>query len=255
MTLRFASLGSGSRGNAVLVESDSTLLMVDCGLTLKAVEERLRTLDRDPQDIKALLVTHEHSDHIKGVPSFVRRHSTPVWMTHGTAASAAAQKLTKVHVFNCDQILNIGSFEVKPFTVPHDAREPVQFVFQADCRKLGMLTDTGHITPHITKHLANCDALALECNHDIDTLRNGVYPERLKARVASSYGHLNNGQVVGLLDAVGHKDLQWVMALHLSEQNNSFDLVCKALAEKLAKPNQSLHVATQNEPSEWIEIV
>ena len=254
MTLRFASLGSGSRGNSVLVESDSTLLMVDCGLTLRAVEERLHTLGRDPQDIEALLVTHEHSDHIKGVPAFVGRHRTPVWMTHGTAASAAAKKLTEIHVFNCNQMLNIGAFKVQPFPVPHDAREPVQFVFQADCRKLGMLTDTGHITPHIMERLANCDALALECNHDIDTLRNGVYPERLKARVASSLGHLNNGQVVGLLDAVGHKDLQWVMALHLSEQNNSFDLVNKALAGILAKPNQSLHVATQNKPSEWIEI-
>ncbi|MDG2315390.1 MAG: MBL fold metallo-hydrolase [Gammaproteobacteria bacterium] len=254
MTLRFASLGSGSRGNAVLVESNSTLLMVDCGLTVRAVEKRLQALGRDPNDVEALLVTHEHSDHIKGVPPFVSRYGTSVWMTHGTAATSAAERITNANVFNCDQMFKIGTFEVQPFPVPHDARDPVQFVFQADGRKLGILTDTGHITPHITQCLANCDALALECNHDIDTLKKSVYPERLKARIASSLGHLNNGQAAELLDAVGHKDLQWVMALHLSGQNNSFDLVNEALAKKLAQPTQFLHVATQDKPSEWIEI-
>ena len=254
MTLRFASLGSGSRGNAVLVESGSTLLMVDCGLTLKAAEARLRGLGRHPRDVDALLVTHEHSDHIQGVARFARRHGTSVWMTPGTASSGAARKLAHINTFSCHRRLEIGSIDVQPFPVPHDAREPAQFAFQAGGRKLGILTDTGHITSHIKERLTRCDAIALECNHDLDTLWRGSYPEHLKSRVASSLGHLNNGQSAALLDAVGHPGLQWVVALHLSEKNNTPDLVHRSLAERLHHPKQSLHVATQDDPSDWIAI-
>ena len=238
----------------MLVESSSTLLMVDCGLTLKATEARLRRLDRHPADVDALLVTHEHSDHIQGVARFARRYGTPVWMTHGTASTRAARKLVKVNTFNCHRELKIGSIDVQPFPVPHDAREPAQFAFRAAGRKLGVLTDTGHVTAHITERLASCDALALECNHDLDTLWNGTYPQALKARVASSLGHLNNHQAAELLDAVGHPELQWVVALHLSESNNTPDLVHQSLVERIDHPNQALHVATQDEPSSWIAI-
>jgi len=238
----------------VLVESSSTLLMVDCGLTLKATEERLHGLGRHPRDVEALLVTHEHSDHIQGVARFARRHGTPVWMTPGTASSGVARKLAHIHTFSCHRRLEIGSIDVQPFPVPHDAREPAQFVFQAGGRKLGILTDTGHITSHIKERLSRCDAIALECNHDLDTLWRGPYPESLKTRVSSSLGHLNNGQSAALLDAVGHSDLQWIVALHLSEKNNTPDLVHRSLAGSVRHPKQSLHVATQNEPSDWITI-
>ena len=238
----------------MLVESSSTLLMVDCGLSVKAVEKRLGGLGRHPRDVDALLVTHEHSDHIQGVARFAARHGTPVWMTPGTASSGAASKLTQINTFNYHRELKIGAIDVQPFPVPHDAREPSQFVFRAGDRKLGILTDTGHITAHICERLEGCDALALECNHDLDTLWSGDYPEHLKARVASSLGHLNNSQTADLLGAVGHRELQWVVALHLSEKNNSPDLVHKSLVERLDHPRQSLHVATQDEPSGWIAI-
>ena len=238
----------------MLVESSSTLLMVDCGLSVKAVEKRLGGLGRHPRDVDALLVTHEHSDHIQGVARFAARHGTPVWMTPGTASSGAARKLTQINTFNYHRELKIGAIDVQPFPVPHDAREPSQFVFRAGDRKLGILTDTGHITAHICERLEGCDALALECNHDLDTLWSGAYPEHLKARVASSLGHLNNSQTADLLGAVGHRELQWVVALHLSEKNNSPDLVHKSLVERLDHPRQSLHVATQDEPSGWIAI-
>ncbi len=238
----------------MLVESSSTLLMVDCGLSVKAVEKRLGGLGRHPRDVDALLVTHEHSDHIQGVARFAARHGTPVWMTPGTASSSAARKLTQINTFNYHRELKIGVIDVQPFPVPHDAREPSQFVFRAGDRKLGILTDTGHITAHICERLEGCDALALECNHDLDTLWSGAYPEHLKARVASSLGHLNNSQTADLLGAVGHRELQWVVALHLSEKNNSPDLVHKSLVERLDHPRQSLHVATQDEPSGWIAI-
>jgi len=238
----------------VLVEFDDTLLMVDCGLTLKATEARLQTLGRHPQDVTALLVTHEHSDHIQGVARFALRHTTPVWMTPGTATSAAVRKLAHIHTFSCHRRLEIGAISVQPFPVPHDAREPSQFAFEAGGRKLGVLTDTGHITSHIHERLTRCDALALECNHDLDTLQRGAYPEYLKARVASSLGHLNNGQAAGLLDQIGHPELQWVVALHLSEKNNTPGLVRESLSGRLDAAQQALHVATQDEPSDWIEI-
>ena len=228
--------------------------MVDCGLTLKAVEERLNCLGKHPRDVDALLVTHEHSDHIQGVARFARRHGTPVWMTPGTASSPAARKLTHVHTFNCHRQLEIGSIDVQPFPVPHDAREPSQFMFRADGRKLGILTDTGHITSHIKEWLTRCDAIALECNHDLDMLWNGPYPEHLKTRIASPLGHLNNGQAAKFLGEVEHPGLQWVMALHLSAKNNTPDLVRESLAERLGHTEQVLYVATQNEPSDWVSI-
>lgn len=254
VTLRFASLGSGSRGNALLVEANDTLLMVDCGLSLKATEERLRALGRTPRDVTALLVTHEHADHIQGVARFARRYNTPVWMTSGTASAAAARSLSRINTLSCHREFELGEIIVQPFPVPHDAREPCQFVFAGAGRRLGVLSDTGHITPHIAERLAGCDALALEANHDLESLHRGPYPESVKRRVASSVGHLNNEQAARLLETVGHPDLQWVVALHISEQNNSPDDVRDSLEGLLTGDGQTLYLAAQNTPSEWLEI-
>ena len=255
MTLRFASLGSGSRGNALLVECNETLLMVDCGLSLKATEERLSLLGRTPLDVTALLVTHEHSDHMQGVARFARRYNTPVWMTPGTASAAAAGTIPRIHTLNCHRPLEFGEIAVQPFPVPHDAREPCHFVFAGAGRRLGVLTDTGHITSHIEERLIGCDALAIEANHDLETLRRGPYPAAVKNRVASSIGHLNNAQTAEFLETVGHPELQWVIALHISEQNNSRADVRDALSGKLTRDDQSLYLSEQNTPSEWLEIV
>ena len=255
VTLRFASLGSGSRGNALLVEVDETLVMVDCGLSLKATEERLGVLGRTPLDVTALLVTHEHADHMQGVARFARRYNTPVWMTPGTASAPAARGLTRVNTLNCHRELELGKLVVQPFPVPHDAREPCQFTFAGAGRTLGVLSDTGHITSHIAERLAGCDALALEANHDLESLRRGPYPASVKQRVASSVGHLNNEQAAQLLERVGHPDLQWVVVLHISEQNNSPGDVRDALAGVLARDEQKLYLAEQNTPSEWLEII
>jgi phosphoribosyl 1,2-cyclic phosphodiesterase len=255
VTLRFASLGSGSRGNSLLIELNETLLMVDCGLSLKAVEERLRVLGRTPLDVTALLVTHEHADHIQGVARFARRYNTPVWMTPGTGSTAATTGISRRHTLNCHRELEIGEITVQPFPVPHDAREPCQFAFAGAGRRLGVLSDTGHITSHITERLAGCDALALEANHDLEALRRGPYPASVKQRVASSLGHLNNTQAAQLVETVNHPELQWVVALHISEQNNSHDTVRDFLTPALTRGEQSLHLAEQNTPSEWLEIV
>ena len=251
--MRFASLGSGSRGNAVLVNFGSTLLMVDCGLSLRAAETRMGTLDCGPADVSALLVTHEHSDHIQGVATLATRHGVPVWMTPGTAMSPAVSKLANINRLRGDEPLEIGSIRVRPFPVPHDAREPAQFSFAAGGRKLGVLTDTGYITPHIRKRLAGCDAIAVEFNHDLDSLRSGPYPTYLKERIASSLGHLSNDQAARLMADVEHPGLQWIAALHLSGKNNTPTMVRETLARSLPR-ECPLHIATQDRPTGWIPI-
>ena len=250
MSLRFASLGSGSRGNALLVESSDTLLMVDCGLPRRVVEERLRALGRHAAHVAAVLITHEHGDHIDGIGPFQRRYGTPVWSTLGTAGSLRG--LHGQRSFSCHRTLTIGAIDVQPFPVPHDAREPCQFVFSAGGRKLGLMTDTGHVTAHIRERLLGCDALAVEANHDLDKLHSSTYPDSVKSRVGSKYGHLNNAQTAGLLEEVGHGGLQWVAGLHLSERCNSPALVRASLEPVLN--SSKLHLAAQDTPSDWLEI-
>lgn len=246
--LRFASLGSGSRGNALLVEFDGTLLMVDCGLPRKTVEERLRVLGRSPGDVTAILVTHEHADHARGVEKFASRYSVPVWMTPGTAA--VLRGVAKPRYLSCHRPLEIDSIRIEPFPVPHDAREPCHYVFAAGGRRLGVVTDAGHVTPHMLERLDGCDALALEFNHDLPSLQRGPYPLPLKVRVASRFGHLNNEQTRELLARVDHGGLQWVMGLHLSEQNNTPDHV----RTSVTGARYPLHLATQDAATPWVPV-
>jgi phosphoribosyl 1,2-cyclic phosphodiesterase len=252
VTLKFASLGSGSRGNAMLVEFGSTLLMVDCGLPLKIVEERLRLVGREPRDVTALLVTHEHSDHAQGVAKFARRYNTPLWMTPGTAS--AVRGLVRVQMLSSHRDLTIGEIHVQPYPVPHDAREPCQFTFAAGGRRVGLLTDAGHVTPHMLERLAPCDALAVEANHDLDSLQRGPYPDSLKHRVASKFGHLNNSQTTELLGRLDHARLQWIVGLHLSERNNSPEQVRAALGPALESARFPLHLATQDAVTAWFAV-
>ena len=252
MTLRFASLSSGSRGNALLVEYRDTLLMVDCGLTLKATHARLAALGRDPSDITALVVTHEHGDHIGGVASLSRRYGIPVAMTHGTREASGFNG--ELQLISCHRLFKVGQIAVQPFPVPHDAREPCQFVFSAGGKRLGLLTDTGHITPHITQSLSDCDALAVEANHDFQQLSGGPYPASLKNRVGGAYGHLNNEQTAALIEQVKHDRLQWVTALHLSEQNNDQHTVRNVLSDALRDTPTDLHLASQNDGCDWLTI-
>jgi phosphoribosyl 1,2-cyclic phosphodiesterase len=252
VTLRFISLGSGSRGNASLVEFGSTVLMVDCGLPCKVVEERLAAVDRQPRDVTAILVTHEHTDHAQGVATFTKRHNTPVWTTPGTAS--ALPTITRVRHLSCHRSLTIGAIEVQPYPVPHDAREPCQFTFAANGRRLGMLTDAGYVTPHMVERLKECDALALECNHDLPSLQNGPYPDSLKARVASRFGHLNNQQTTELVQRLDVTRVQWLLGLHLSERNNTPEHVRSTLRPALENARYPFHLASQDAPTAWLSV-
>lgn len=252
MSLRFCSLASGSRGNALLIEAADTLILVDCGLTGPKLEKRLAAVGRSAQDITAVLVTHEHSDHISGVGPLMRRIKCPVWTTYGTAKSLPG--ITDHRVVRHGSNFAVGNITVHPFPVPHDAREPAQFRFESNGLRLGMLTDTGHISAHVAETLSEVDALAVEFNHDFEQLSDGPYPESLKARVGSNFGHLNNAQAAGLVGQLNHDRLRWVVALHVSQQNNSPEHVDHSIAEVRDRAGFEFRQATQGEPTDWIEL-
>ena len=252
MTLRFCALASGSRGNAVLVEHEETLIMIDCGLPLKTLSTRLRAVGRAIEDLDAVLITHEHQDHSRGIKSLTRRHEISVWATPGTAQSVEA--IDCYQRLRFDREIAIGSIRLQPFAVPHDAREPCQFVVRGGRHRLGLLTDTGHATPAIRSALAACDALGIEFNHDSGMLENGSYPEAVKARVGSRYGHLSNAQAAELLAELAHPGLRCVLGLHRSERNNTAAAVQRAAARAIDHRATALHLAEQDEPTAWLEV-
>lgn len=253
--MRFASLGSGSKGNGMLVEQGRTCVLIDCGFSLRSVEQRLARLEKTLDDLSAIIVTHEHSDHIRGVGALARRTRVPVYMTAGTAAhypdSRRSEELPVLRLFNSHQGFTIDGLEIQPFPVPHDAREPSQFVISDGRHRLGLLTDTGHITRHIENMLDGCDALMLECNYDTDMLDSGSYPESLKRRVGGGQGHLSNEQAAGLLAGLDCGRLQHIVAAHISENNNTGEHARQALAGALGCSRDWIAVCDQDYGLSW----
>lgn len=250
--MRFASLGSGSRGNSTLVQHGDTLLMIDNGFSIKETDKRLERLGVNGQEISAILVTHEHSDHATGVARFARRYDIPVWASHGT--SAMLKDVDTVKKFDSNKKLTLNEIDVVPVPVPHDAREPTQFVFKAADLKFGIMTDTGSITPHMVAALTDCDGLLLECNYDYDMLINGVYPESLKRRVSGDWGHLENQQSIALLQELGTKDLQHLVLAHVSEKNNSHERVLDSVSAAIRCDRARLKVIDQDEGLPWCSL-
>lgn len=254
--MRFASLGSGSRGNALVVEAGRTRVMVDCGFGLKDTLLRLSRLGLEPSDLTAIVVTHEHTDHIGGVARLARKYALPVWLTQGTFKSLASEHFANVsvHLIDDHSVFAIDDLEIHPYPVPHDAREPAQYVFGNGERRFGILTDTGTTTPHIEAMLNSCDALWLESNHDSVMLQNGPYPPSLKLRVAGKFGHLDNDAAARLLSVLAHDKLQHVVAAHLSEKNNRPELVRAAFSATLGCNEEWIAIADQEQGLEWREI-
>ena len=254
--MRFACLGSGSRGNALVVEQERTRLMLDCGYPVRETERRLARLDLAPGDLAGILLTHEHSDHIAGACKFARKYGLPIWMTHGTFKGFAggASDLQRINLIDSHSPFSVGALQLLPFPVPHDAREPAHFVFSDGAHRLGVLTDTGSSTSHIEAMLSGCDALVLECNHDLDMLMNGGYPQALKARVSGRYGHLDNQSSAALLASLDRSRLQHLIAAHLSRHNNTAELARQALAQVMACAPDWIGVADQDEGFAWREI-
>lgn len=254
--MRFASLGSGSEGNGLVVEVGSTRVLMDCGFSLSETRARLARLGLAPEDLDAVVVTHEHSDHIGGVARLASKYELPVWCTHGTHIGWRTQTdlLPWVELISPSRVFSVGELEIQPFAVPHDAREPVQFVFTDGKRRLGVLTDAGHITPHIADSLSGVNALVLECNHDAEMLAKGPYPPSLKKRVGGQYGHLENGQAAALLNLMDVSGLRHLVAAHLSQKNNRPGLARNALAKALSCAPEWIEVACQVEGFAWREI-
>lgn len=250
--MRFALAASGSRGNATLIQAGGTTVMVDCGLTLKDCEFRLQRLGLGLEDIDALLITHEHSDHITGALRLSQRCGLFPWASAGTRDAGLRKRLPEAtQVFDSHAPFAIGDLEVTPVIVPHDAAEPTQFVFSDGNRRVAVVTDLGHSTPYLEQVLNGVDAMVLESNHDEQMLAIGHYPARLKRRIAGEYGHLSNAQTAALLKSIDVSCLQRLALAHLSEQNNTPELARSSAVAALGCEPDWVCIADQDRGLEW----
>ena len=251
--MEFSSLGSGSKGNGTLVRYQDCLLLIDCGFSLKETEKRLSRLGVAAEALDAVLVTHEHSDHIGGIGPLARKYAMPVYMTSGTERSRDIGHIPQLNLIHRYERFRVKEIDVIPVAVPHDAAEPAQYVFEAGNKRLGVLTDLGSITPHVENHYQSCDALLLEANHDPRMLAGGAYPPTLKQRVASPWGHLSNQQAAAFLSNLDCTRLQQLVVAHISQQNNTLDLAQAEIQPRVLDVGQ-VHYACQQEGFDWLSI-
>ncbi|HYV84602.1 MAG TPA: MBL fold metallo-hydrolase [Patescibacteria group bacterium] len=256
MAIRLTVLGSGSGGNATLIEGGGVRILLDAGFSCRRLVQRLRFVGCEPDTIDALLITHEHADHVAGAARFSLSFEAPIWCTRGTARAAGFERDgLDVRPVAAGQAFAIGDLAVRPFAVPHDAAETVGFVLEAGRSRLGYATDLGHGPDSVREQLAECDLLVLESNHDVDLVRGGPYPEALKTRILSRHGHLDNQSAADLLCAVAGGRTRTVVLAHLSETNNRPSLALEAAGRRLAAGGAAprLHAAAQATPSPWFE--
>ncbi len=251
--MRIASLGSGSRGNATLIQHRATTLLVDNGFSLKQFASRLQRLELEIGQIDAVFLTHEHADHSSGVERLCSNHGIPLWTAVGTARAALAPGFEFNSLVAGQQVV-VGDIEVLPVTVPHDASEPLQFVFHQidNGKRIGVLTDAGHGTSHMVEAFSRLDGLLLEFNYDPDMLASGPYPEMLKQRVGGDHGHLSNRQSMELLRRIDTRALGCLVAAHISEKNNRPDIVGELIRQLDDVPEPV--IADQDSGFGWIDI-
>lgn len=245
--MRVVVLASGSRGNAAVVEANGTRVLVDCGLSYRQLRARMAPHGLDPADLEAVLLTHEHIDHVRGLEVFQKKHRIPVLGSEGTR-SALAGRVAVEPLLRSGQPLVQHGLEVLPVATSHDAAEPVGFVLSHRGRRLGLVTDTGVMTELLVERLAGCAALLLEANHDLDMLRLGSYPWPLKQRIRSRTGHLSNSQTRDALERLVGPELELVVAMHLSQENNTPDLARAELQRVLAGSSVRCAVSSQDQP-------
>ena len=253
--MRYCSLGSGSRGNATLVVEQQQALLIDCGFSRKNILQRMQQAELPAEQLQGVLVTHEHSDHAKGVQSLCEALDIPFYSSHGTARKMQWQQHALWRCIRGDESVTIAGMQVMPVVVPHDAQEPLQFVVRGrrdHC--LGVLSDLGSLTPHVVHRYRRCHGLQVEANHDPQMLQRGPYPPALRARVAGQFGHLSNQQCAELLQRVRWSGLQSVTAGHISEKNNDEQLVRQALAPAMACQPEDVQLLRQDEVSPWQQL-
>ena len=262
--LRYSSLGSGSEGNALVVQSieapgaSRSCVLIDCGFATRELVKRLQGRGLSAHDIDAILITHEHGDHIRGAGRFAREFDIPVYCSYGTHLGSKDLTTTrdelKLHFVCSHTRFAINGLEITPYPVPHDAREPTQFTVTNGQQRLGVLTDAGQPTACITEQLNGCHGLVLECNHDRDMLRSSAYPESLKQRIGGGRGHLSNEQSARVLESIDRSRLKFVHAAHLSKKNNLPHLAADALSTVLGCRPNDVSMADQDGGFDWVTI-
>jgi phosphoribosyl 1,2-cyclic phosphodiesterase len=246
-------LGSGSSGNASVISDGETRILLDCGFSARETARRMALVGLDPSAVTAVLVTHEHGDHVSGVPVFARRFHVPIFLSEGTARASTlpAEKGCDLHRVHAGETIALGTLKVTAFKTSHDAAEPLGYVFEAaDGARLGVATDTGVVTGELLEALAGCEVVGLETNHDPDMLENGPYPYFLRKRIAGSQGHLSNQAAAAALERLAHDGLRRVVGMHVSQQNNLPRLATAALSACIARIGLDVEVAVakQHEP-------
>ncbi|HEB49368.1 MAG TPA: MBL fold metallo-hydrolase [Desulfobulbus sp.] len=256
--MKFCVLGSGSRGNCTLVESATTTLLIDAGFSGREVGRRLAAIGRRPEALAAILVSHEHGDHIKGVGVLSRRHELPLHINRATRLAAQRQigRIAACREFVTGEVFTVGDLRIHPFSVSHDTADPVGFVISDGRCRVGYCTDTGRVTRLIVHHLRSCQGLVLEANHDPRMLMDGPYPPALKQRVRSGQGHLANGDAADLAAQLAAGALRSLVLAHVSETNNRPELVLQAMRDRLGTRlgELSVSVAGQDEPGRLIDL-
>lgn len=241
--MRFCVLGSGSRGNATYLESGGTSILIDAGMSGVELQKRLAAVGVELAAINAILITHEHNDHVQGVGVLSRRAKIPVYANTATftAAAKVVNKLYSYKEFETGGVFCINNLKIHPFSISHDAEDPVGFRISDGNVSFGYCTDTGKVSRLMLHRLASCQALVLESNHDIEMLQNGKYPPYLKQRIRSSQGHLDNKEAAVFLEGLAHEDLQHVVLAHLSEENNHPDIAFHTAVQALNSNTGSIH--------------
>jgi phosphoribosyl 1,2-cyclic phosphodiesterase len=267
MGISVSVLASGSRGNSAVVQTARTKILVDAGISCRETFKRLRSLGEDPHALSAIVITHEHSDHVYGLATLAKKLKVPVFMTGATRAAWAKSvrdasgercNFSRLEVFAAGKGFQIGDIAVSPFTIPHDAADPVGFTFRAEGVKIGIATDLGYLPMSVRDHLRGCDVLVVESNHDLEQLRNGPYPWSVKQRVMSRVGHLSNDALADFFRSDYDGRAAYIVLAHLSEQNNIPE-IARGAAEAALGKRQTLFrnkvmLASQTDAMEPIQL-
>lgn len=258
--MKVAVLGSGSSGNATLVRAGDTVVLVDAGFSARDLAQRMRSLGVAPEEVQAVVITHDHGDHTRGMGVFARRHATPLYLTEGTRDACAhlLHGQEDVRPYRPGRAFTVGRLRVEPFITVHDAADPVgvALVDERTGIRMGVATDLGRPTAQIRHALSACDLLVLEANHDEVLLASSAYPWSVKRRIASSHGHLSNRDAARFALELLHPRLAAVVLAHLSDACNRPELALQVVGDELRRAGWRGHLqaAAQDEPTGWLDV-
>jgi phosphoribosyl 1,2-cyclic phosphodiesterase len=254
--IRFSLLGSGSAGNAILVEAQGSKILVDNGLSFRQLERRSALVGSSLDDLKAVFITHEHTDHVQGLRVLCNKRPVPIYMTEGTFSNLpkSARDLPEVRHFEAGETVALNGLSLHSFSVSHDAADPVSYVVEAGGVRLGIAADMGGVSGLVRRRLEQCEALVLESNYCPQMLTRSSYPPSIRQRISSRHGHLSNVDACKLLSSVLHDALQLVVLVHISAENNKPELAREMAQRAVGSHQARVCVASQTEPTEMFEV-